>query len=160
MIALNKQWDLPVKPIVFAMVLTALFVLHGCAAGNYGRVMSSPEVTASFKAYEVLEGYTYYYYGQVNEPDAVLGLPQGVTIESKLWKQFDMSQNTFQVLIDRVGRGSTSRNGYHVMDNEGNRIGIYFGTGGNATVQMAGPNQIAWITPQMRRMERRSGFDD
>ena len=135
MIALNKQWDLPVKPIVFAMVLTALFVLHGCAAGNYGRVMSSPEITASFKAYEVLEGYTYYYYGQVNEPDAVLGLPQGVTIESKLWKQFDMSQNTFQVLID-------------------------FGTGGNATVQMAGPNQIAWITPQMRRMERRSGFDD
>ena len=147
-------------PIRLGSAMAALFFLSACSMADYGRLISSPEVTSTFKAYRIEEGYEYYYYGWLGEPDALLGLKKGITIRSDLWQKVDLSQISVQVLIDRVGRNPTKRTGYHVLDPQGNRIGIYFAGGGNATIRMAGATEIDWITPQIRKRDRMGGSND
>ena len=60
-------------------------------------------------------------------------------------------------LIERFGRTSQNRFGYHVLDPEGNRIGVYFSEGGLVTIQMASETEIAWIKPAATSSENQRG---
>ena len=151
---------LPATNLRLALAIAALFTLLACSTANQGRLISSSEVYGKFVAYEVREGYTYFFRGQVNRPQALLGLKPGISIQSDLWQPIDFSNHSFQVMVDRTGIDSNRRIGYNLLDPEGNRIGIYFAPGGGATIRMASATEIAWITPVDQRIERRRGFDD
>jgi hypothetical protein len=144
----NSPSNLQRKPPVLALVLVwAAVTLSGCLQ-NYGRLQSSPDVTTDFKKYAVSDDYTYYYFGWAGAPDAIIGIRQGIRIESDRWKPVDFTKVSMQHLVDRVGnRDPVSRNGAYIVDPKGERIGIWFsGTPtSSVTVKMAGPDRIAYI---------------
>jgi hypothetical protein len=138
------------------MVVT-LSALLSCSQ-NFGRLMSSSEVTLKFKQYQVDDTFNYYLFGQQSNPTAIIGLNKDVTLESSLWQKIDFDAISLQTLVDRVS-GSTSRNGAFILDPQGNRIGVWFAGAGTATIKMAGEKRIAYISPSVR-VKQRSIFSD
>jgi hypothetical protein len=153
-----KRGFLKIAAVWLATVILAIIVF-GCME-NYGRLMSSSEVTLAFKKYEVQDGYTYYFYGWAAEPDAIIGLRNDYTITSDLWEKIDFSKTSMRAMVERLGRNnSTGRTGSVIKDPAGNEIGFWFSTTGTATIKFSGEKQIAFITPQVIQKSNRLGIE-
>jgi ATP-dependent exoDNAse (exonuclease V) alpha subunit len=136
-------------------VWMAALLLAACAAGNYGVLRTNPEVERTFKARQALEGHTYYYYGWIGEPDAVIGIHEDYTLESNRWIRVDLEETPVGLLMDRMTRRDpTNFRGAVLKDPDGNRMGVWFSDSPGATIGMAGDKRIAYITPYPRRIER------
>jgi len=140
-----------------ALMVVTLSALLSCTQ-NFGRLMSSSEVSLKFKQYQIDETFNYYLFGQQSNPTAIIGLHKDYTLESNQWQKIDFDTISLQILVDRMG-GSTSRSGAFILDPQGNRIGVWFAGAGTATIKMAGEKRIAYISPTVRTKQR-SIFSD
>ena len=147
---------------LFLIGFTAVFMstMLACTQ-NYGRLISSSEVTAKFKRFEVDENLNYFLFGQQVNPTAIIGLNKDYTLESDLWQRLDFDTISLQSLVDRMAGGnSTNRSGSFILDPDGNRIGVWFAGGGGATIKMAGEKRIAYISPTVRVRDNSIIFSD
>ena len=144
------------KVAPLALTLVTISILAACVADR-GRLVTSPEIYRKFMSGEIREDYVYYFHGWRGQPDAVLGLKPGIKFESRQWTILENPETEVRPLIERFGRTSQNRFGYHVLDPEGNRIGVYFSEGGLVTIQMASETEIAWIKPTATSGENQRG---
>ena len=135
-----------------------IFVLLGCAASNYGRLSSDPEVTQAFQAFRILPDHTYYYRGSFSRPFVIVAIHKDFTLDSSLWVKIDTNSDDFRNLIGRVSLQATGRTtkpwGFTILDQSGRKVGVWYSAIRSATVEVDPSGRIAKLLP-IRTVTRR-----
>jgi len=121
--------------------------------GSYGSLKSDERITRAFKNYDLPEGYTYYYYGYEIEPDVILGIKDGYTLQTKLWKPLTYSQDQLKRRIDRMRhkiRSTPWGGGAAIVTPSGTPIGIWYSRFQFTTVKITGPKTLMVYPPHDR----------
>ncbi len=131
-------------------LLVSLILLNGCVA-NYGSLRPDGEVTRLFKTYQVQTEYQYYFSGPQSRPHAIMGIHRSYTLNSKLWKAVDISEEQLKSWVSSrmYGRLGISPKGYYIVDPDGKRIGIWYSMWDTTTVKIVGPGQVSVATPDL-----------
>jgi len=134
--------------ILFAMILIAI---SGCAMSNYGKLKSTPEVTQSFKTYQILPNHKYYYRGVKSRPTVIVGINENYELNLKMWVPIDPESEDFRTIIDRVSLQGMGRAvepwGFRILDPAGKDVGVWYSAISNAAVQINENRQITNLQP-------------
>lgn len=136
-------------------------LIAGCAAGSGARLDRSGQVLKDFLSGQVLEGYRYYTTGMQNNPDAILGIAPGYTLKTDRWLKGEM---TPQALRQMVGEMNAMYNattfgllGSYVLDDKGERIGVWYSALGWTTVEMTGAREVRVSPPSAPQLDKLQG---
>ena len=142
--------------VLFAVFMIA--VIAGCAAGSGARLDRSKEVLNGFMAGTVLPGYTYYTTGMENNPDTILGIEEGVTLKTTRWKKREMTEELLRRLVGEMNRTYAATSvgllGSTVLNDQGERIGVWYSPLGITTVEMVGPTEVRVSPPNALQIEK------
>lgn len=126
-------------------------VITACATSSGARLDRSKEVLDSFRAYEVLPGYRYFTSGPGDTPDAILGIKEGYTLKSEVWKETKMTPELLKRQVRQMDNlfdaEETGLLGSSVVDDQGNQVGIWYSAVGTTQVEMTGPKEITVNPP-------------
>ena len=139
-----------VKRLFFLGFLLAVLVpaLSGCGPSVYGRLESSREVTEAFTGSQVLANHRYYYYGFQRIPYGIIGIDQNYTLRTSNWKLIDMNPTLLNQLIYRMQHVyRVEPRGAWILDQEGNRLGIWYSSQYWTKVKLEKDNQVVVVTP-------------
>jgi hypothetical protein len=129
-------------------VLFAALMLSGCA-GNYGRLNWDPQVTTAFKNHDIQQGFNYYYYGVGNRTFAIAGISTEYNFESRIWREVPQDTDAFKGLVSRAWENyfymPYDPQGAHILNPEGNRVGVWYSSLRFVTVKFAENNRIYLI---------------
>jgi hypothetical protein len=144
---------------VLGLVLPTL--ITGCAAGSSARLDRSGQVLKGFLSGQVLEGYTYYTTGMENNPDAILAIAPGYTLKTNRWLEREM---TPAALRQMVGEMNSMYNatpfgllGSYVLNDQGERIGVWYSALGWTTVEMTGAAEVRVSPPSAPQLDKLQG---
>lgn len=134
-----------------------LFLLVGCAAGNYGRLERNRDLDNMFLNYEVLPDHRYYATGGYDWPNAILAIHRDYVLDNpgNLWLSYpNMSSGQMQKWIDTIApeqnyRYSGRYFAAYILDLNGNRIGAWYAVENNTTVKFLEGNKIQVYTPEL-----------
>ncbi len=123
-----------VHPARVAAVLAALAALLsavscGGAASGYGSLSRSFEVAKIFEDGQVLPGYAYYFSGPPGRPDAILGVKEGWTLDTRLWRRTDLTSEILKKWLESMNRDLTQavyNQGAHILAPDGGEIGVWY----------------------------------
>ena len=126
-------------------VLVAAIMLSGCM-GSYGRLNWDPQVTAEFENYDVQQGLNYYYYGVGTRTFAIAGISTEYYMKSKMWREVPQDTEAFKGLVSRAWENYHYKpydpQGAHILNPEGNRVGVWYSSLRFVTVKFAENNRI------------------
>ena len=136
----------------------AMAVIAGCAAGSGARLDRSKEVFDGFMTATVLPGYSYYTTGMENNPDTILGIMDGVTLKTERWKKREMTEELLRRLVGEMNRTYAATSvgllGSAVLNDQGERIGVWYAAVGITTVEMVGPAEVRVSPPNAIEIEK------
>ncbi len=101
----------------------------GCAGPNlarYGSITPDEEVTNAFTTYQPDPHLTYYISGSEVYPNAIMGLYRTYTLDSTLWKKVEMTPGQLRELVTNMRRKVLVVQGFALVDDKGNRIGVWY----------------------------------
>lgn len=133
--------------ICFAVLLWA-----GCAAGNYGYLKNSRDVTQAFETFHVYPEHRYYFLNQENNPYAVVALQNRYRLGANMWVEFDPRSDKLEKIIGLIKFSAGSYAppvGSYIHDHTGNRIGYWFSSLRIRSLKVDGPNQYVSIYTDM-----------
>ena len=131
-----------------SLLLTTLFFV-GCGSVTYGRLENSPEITKVFKDSRILSDYRYYISGFQRIPYAIIGIDSKYRLRSGLWQPLDMDSATLAQIVFRMDYVySLTPRGAWILDSNGNRLGIWYSSQYQTTVQMLKDDQIMVASPE------------
>ena len=116
-----------INPLMFILIFT--IALFSACAGNYIRYKVSDEVEKSFKSFQALPDYTYYYDRGGHRPGAIIAIHKSYALgNADLWYQVDLSGDQLKSLVKAMINHSSTRlpYGYYMLDPQGKPIGMYF----------------------------------
>ncbi|MBL6996663.1 hypothetical protein [Desulfobacula sp.] len=152
----KKRIPLLVSCILFVVVQVAF---AGCS-GSYGRLKPSLEIEKMFEEHKVLADHSYYFSGSDVNPNAVIGIDNNYTLNSKLWKPVNPTSEQLKDWIDNMThyRGYALTNyGSVILDSTGKRLGVWYSPWNWTTVKMESAKSIVVHTPDMNPPRRTSG---
>jgi len=124
-------------------------VLSGCGSSSYGRLQSSHEATEVFKNSEVLSDHQYYYSGFQRIPYGIIGIDNKYRLRSSQWKPMDLNPTLLNQLTYRMEHVySLNPRGAWILDQDGNRVGIWYSSRYWTKVRLEKDNQIVVVTPK------------
>jgi hypothetical protein len=130
--------------IVLALMVPSLI---GCAA-TYGDLQSSSEVTEAFHNSQILSDYQYYYSGFERIPYALIGIDRRYGLRSKYWKPIDPNEALLGQWAYRMQHVySLPPRGAWILDQNGNRIGIWFSSQYYTTIKLKTENEVVVFPP-------------
>jgi hypothetical protein len=125
--------------------LVAAILLSGCA-GSYGKLNWDPQVTAAFQNNDIQQGINYYYYGVGNRTFAIAGISTQYHIKSKMWREVPEDVEAFKSLVARAWENYYYKpydpQGAHILNPEGNRVGVWYSSLRFVTVKFTEDNRI------------------
>ncbi len=146
---------------VVGILVTAL--LAGCAGPRGAGLDRSQEVWRAFMDGEVMPGYRYYTTGVENAPDAILGMKNDHTLVTERWKERQMTTEAMKQMVgmmnDKFVSTTSGLLGSWVLNDSGERIGIWYSPIGLTTVEMLGEKKVRVNPPApeaIRRFEERT----
>jgi len=145
MIAGKKNWRL------FLSILAALMmaVLSGCGSSNYGRLQSSHEVTQVFRNNQILSDHQYFYSGFQRIPYGIIGIASRYRLRSSRWKPIELNPTLLNQLAYRMDHVySIQPRGAWILDQDGNRIGIWYSARYQTKVLIEKDNNVVVVTPE------------
>jgi hypothetical protein len=106
-------------------------VAAGCTGNaRVGGQQISREVSDLFESYQILPDHRYYHIGWDTRPYAIVALNEPYHITSKFWMPFDAESTVLQKRVDAleifIERGYHRAYGYYLLDQAGNRIGLWY----------------------------------
>ena len=139
----------------FAVPLLIVAIISGCLA-NYGKYRLSRDIAKMFETLQVPGEYKYYYAGSDTNPDALMGLHRDYTLNNDLWQETEMDSKKLKGWIDEINLVgySNSADGYHIIDPNGKKIGIYYSKWSGGSVKMESGNQVVIHLPDKRDNKR------
>ncbi len=133
----------------FYLALTTL-LLFGCAQGDYGRFDFKMSVSDMFESGQILENHTYYYIGPDAEPVAIMAIDNKYSLAPSLWKKADITPaqlSTWNMRIDNEYRIKNRYKGAIILDENGNRLGVWYSHLDWTTIKRGEGNTVIIFTP-------------
>lgn len=115
--------------MMWCLNFLAAFLLAGCAAGNYGHLKRSRDVTQAFETFQVYPEHRYYYLNQENNPYAVVALQDRFHLMGHVWVEFDPRSDKFEKIIGLIKFSAVSwarPYGSFILDQTAHQIGYWF----------------------------------
>jgi len=123
-----------------SQLIIVIFVVSSCATSglkNIGSFKENPSITKGFQSHELLPGYTYYFSGFMDKPEAIVGIHRDYRIEeisnwgsySTRWKELEPTTENLKKLADGIGKNNRlDRKPYGVVlsDPAGKQVGILY----------------------------------
>jgi hypothetical protein len=139
------------RSIALNLTVFLILITVGCAVNvRIGGQKISSEVTRVFESYQVLPDHRYYHIGWDTRPYAIVGLKEPYHITSKFWLKFDANSETLKKRVDALEifneRGYTHAYGYYILDQAGNRIGVWYSSISIFSASVNNTNNTVTIT--------------
>ncbi|MDJ0988050.1 MAG: hypothetical protein QNJ26_21080 [Desulfobacterales bacterium] len=134
------------------LMFLAVLILAGCAAGNYGYLRHSRDVTQAFESFHVYPQHRYYYLNQENNPYAVVALQNNYRLVGHMWAEFDpYSEKLEKVtgLIKDFAYAYSRPYGSYILDQSQNPIGYWYSSLEVKSLNVDGTNQYVSIYTDM-----------
>lgn len=147
----------PAGQKIIHLVLCGIFS-WSCALLPKTTVTFQPDnhLTKMFESAEVPPGYTYFYFGPEAAPSAILGMNPQYQFQQSLWKKIDLSSEKLKAwteYLDVTHRfGPHYYAASHIIDGQGNKIGIWYSSHHWATVKVNPEGVIAVFPPDEHRV--------
>jgi hypothetical protein len=130
-------------------LLPLIVVVSGCGSASYGRLESSPEITKVFKDGKVLSSYQYYVSGFQRIPYAIIAVDNNFQLRSRGWQALDLDAAALNQIVYRMDAVySLTPRGAWIVDNEGNRLGVWYSSQYRTTVERRQDNQVLVASPE------------
>ena len=137
----------------------ALFLLVGCAGGNYGKLNRDRDLDNMFLNYEVLPDHRYYTTGGYDAPNAILAIHRDYALDNpgNLWVSIpNVGSGQMRKWIDTIApdqnyRWSGRYFAAYILDPMGKRVGAWFAIENHTTVKFLEGNKIQVYTPQLNQ---------
>ena len=137
--------------VVTSLLAMLLATIFGCSASKYGKLTPEKDVKQAFESYQILPDHKYYFRGVYSRPTVIVGINQNYTMNLKMWVPIDAESKDFKILIDRVslqGMGNQIEPwGLIILDQEGNKVGIWYSALRAAAVEVNENRQIVKLYP-------------
>jgi hypothetical protein len=112
----------------FILISGALLftLLTGCLQ-SYARFSRDDQVYRSFTVGEVPPELNYFYAGPKDNPHAMMGIDPDLTVRSNLWVAFEPEPAQLKKMSANIyGEDRREPDGFTILSNEGEFIGIWF----------------------------------
>ncbi|MFC1657086.1 hypothetical protein ACFL2P_00735 [Candidatus Moduliflexota bacterium] len=145
------------RTAIAAVLMAALFA--GCAGGSIGRLEKRTAVLNDFMAGKVLPGYTYYTTGMENNPDAILGIRDGITLRTTRWLEREgITPKLLRRMVGEMnstfGAASAGLLGTVVLNEQGEEVGVWYSAISITVVKTVGPSEITVAPPNPTEIEK------
>lgn len=142
---------------VVLLAISSLFLFSGCAMdfSKYGEYQRRWEVTKMFEKDNLPPDHAYYYAHTSSDPEALIGIGPGYTLDNDLWTQVDPAK------LKHLRDNMEIRDGYYgshfygsqILDPAGKVIGIYYSGQRGGPIVMEPGNKVIVYSPE--RVPRR-----
>lgn len=135
---------------LMAAILATLFLLGGCGGGPYGRFDFQMSVNEVFESGRILDNHSYYYIGPDAEPDAIMAIDNAYQLAPSLWKKSDITAKQLTGWMERIDNRYRFRNMYKgavILDDQGNKLGIWYSRLTKTVIRRGEGNQVIIYTP-------------
>ncbi|HKL00544.1 MAG TPA: hypothetical protein VJ943_09825, partial [Desulfotignum sp.] len=132
------------------ILLPVLFALITGCMGAYGKLTSNPDILHQYQTSTLPETFQYYFSGRSNLPDAVVGIDKTYQFQGRFWTKMI----TVDQVYEKIGKLSTSypdsnrMQAADILDNKGNRIGMWFSYQHYAPVKINPKTGMVEIYPE------------
>jgi len=136
---------------LFLNIVVALMVVifSGCSSSTHGRLQSSHEVTQAFQNKQILSDHQYYFSGFQRIPYGIIGIGSKYRLRSSRWKAIELNPTLLNQLIYRMSHVySMEPRGAWILDQDGNRVGIWYSSRYQTTVKIEKDDYIVVVTPE------------
>lgn len=145
--------------VTLLAVFIALFLLVGCAGGNYGKIARDRDLDNMFLSYEVLPDHRYYTSGGYDSPNAILAIHTDYELDNprNLWVAIpNVDTGQMRKWIDTIApdqnyRRSGSYFAAYILNPDGNRVGAWFSIENYTTVKFLEGNKVQVYPPPLNR---------
>lgn len=165
----NKRKHQPslVPPAGRIILALLLFLLGGCAGaqpqGEKGHLVLTDEVRNIFESNTVLPDHVYYYSGPEAEPEAIIGIHAGFTLQARYWQQVALTPEQLQSWnrrIDNAHRIRLSYEGFRIMAPDGRQAGIFYSKYEHTVIRFPDEKTIIIYTPRPPPLGDHEGSHD
>ncbi len=146
---MRTRWKSPLCTMC-ALVLLASAGCAGPHGRNYGRIIPDGDVTRAFEEYQSDPGVNYYISGSDVFPNAIMGLNKAYTLDSTLWKRVEMTPQALGDLVSNMQTKARIQHGFVLVDNKGNRIGVWYSIlTASTSLWMKDDHTVVILTPAL-----------
>jgi hypothetical protein len=139
----------------FIIIAVLMLMVAGCTK-NYGRFAKSAEVDIAFRQGDQQSEYQYFYSGRDTMPYAIIGIDRGYSVPSQYWVPFEPESEQFRKMTGNMsGKLRYAPAGYHILDPDGNIIGVWFSSVDHKSVSVDQQNRTVELLFQ--KPENRGG---
>ncbi|MEW6218031.1 MAG: hypothetical protein AB1634_00670 [Thermodesulfobacteriota bacterium] len=136
-----------------------LVLLAACALAGYGQVRPDTEITRQFRSQQVLADHQYYIFGPDAEPVAILAVDRRYQLAPSLWKPVQPTPAQLGAWVSRMDDRwqdlQADAYGALILDQAGNRIGVWYAVTDWTTVRLEADGQAVIFTPIRTRPHKR-----
>ena len=139
--------------LIFMTATTFAFEIPGLnieiPGFRYGKLKRDKETTQIFENYKILPDHKYYTSGWGNIPYAIIGIHENYTLRKGLWKEVDLTTQLLRSWVSRMDMiYGYPPYGSQILDDSGNRVGIWYSSKQWTTVIVEEDNVIAVLAPE------------
>lgn len=121
----------------------------GLPSFKYGKLKRDRDVNQIFQTYQILPDHKYYTTGREKIPYAIIGVQADYVLRPGLWREIDLTTQLLRSWISQMNNiYGYPPYGSVILDNNGNRIGIWFSSKQWTTVIIEEKNEIAILAPE------------
>jgi hypothetical protein len=137
----------------------ALFLLVGCAGGNFGKLNRNRDLDNMFLNYEVLPDHRYYISGGYAAPNAIMAIHRDYELDNpgELWVGVpNVDSGQMRKWIDTLAPEQNYRysNAYfaaYILDPKGKKVGAWYSYENFATIKFLEGNKIQVYPPDLNQ---------
>ena len=150
---------------LFLLCLGMVLLVSSCST-KYprGTIRENHAVTNIFRSAEINPDYNYFYYGIVLEPDTIMGIDKGYTVQSRFWSPVDLTTEQLQTWIttlDNAPQDTVFASSYmgryqgaYVLDPNGDRVGMWYSKLDWGVFEFQPENIVVPYPPALKEIDR------
>ena len=116
---------------------------------RYGKLKRDRDVNRIFQTYQVLADHKYYKTGQGNIPHAIIGIQDSFKLRSGIWKAVEVTTPMLRNWVTKMDNiYGYPPYGSRILDDNGQRLGIWYSSKQWTTVILEENNEIAVLAPE------------
>jgi len=116
---------------------------------KYGKIKRDREVNQTFQTYKVLPAHKYYTSGQANIPYAIIGIDSRYKLRPGMWQEVQLTTPLLRGWVSQMDNiYGYPPYGSIILDDEGQRIGVWYSSKQWTTVIIEENREIAILAPE------------